>query len=125
MKDEVKELREQTETTSRAQQQPDDEPDLVASIADHLAAVENGEKENTFAVRDDAIVALLAALDDDPEQIQRVGEAFAEYLDREISEDYDRSEIVRLAIRAGLTAVVPEIYDDLADAQAQRARENV
>jgi len=96
-------------------------------IVDALEAIEQGELGKTIAVRDQPIAALLATLDADgnEDRMQSVGQALEDELGREHSEAFDRSEIVRLALRVGLQAAAEETMVDLNDAVGEHARQNL
>ena len=122
----MEELRAQTEQGDRIDADAETAGQtFVDEIADAMTDVEAGDRPKTIAVRDESLAALLAALDENDDEIEAVGNALCEALDRDPSEEYDRSEILRLAVRVGLYAATPEQMDQLGDAAAERARENI
>lgn len=114
-------LREQFETPSSrteraAAERPDPLPDAIAAALEDV--------DNTVAFRDGKIAALLAALDDRPEDRADLADRLQDAIGRDESrrtdpENVDRSELLRLMLRAGLKQGVPETYEDLGEAIRQ------
>jgi hypothetical protein len=105
---------------SRTERAASEQPD---PLADAIAA-QLGEVDNTVAFRDEKLAALLAALDDRPEDRARLAELLQDAIGRDEDrrtdpEDVDRSELLRLLVRAGLSTGAPEFYEDLGDAIRQ------
>jgi len=119
--DELAELRAQSERGSRLEEDDSEEADLVDDIVAALAAIENGDQRKTIALRDQSAAALLTALMENPERSKQVGDDLREALDRDVDEEYDRSEIVRLALRVGLQHASSGVVDDLQAAHQEHA----
>ena len=126
MTDELEELRQKTERGDRNDEESrEPETDFVDEIVDAIDDVESGDRPKTLAVRDQPIAALLAALDDDESKMVDVGQALEDELGRENSDEFDRSEIVRLALRVGLEDAAPEKMEQLGEAIGKHAQQNV
>ena len=96
------------------------------AIVDALAALEDGERAKTVSTRDESLMAFLLALDECPQEREAVGEALASAVDREIDPaSIDRSTIVRLAVRAGLSAAAPDQWESLRVAVGEHARRRI
>lgn len=123
--DELEQLRQQTDVGTRAQSSPpsDDGSDLEDAMVTLLADVEGGEIGKTLSVRDARLTALVRALEE-TDGLDDVGAALREELGREgDAEEFDRSEILRLAVRLGLRQAVPEVLDTARDAYSRHAAE--
>ncbi|MFU8868453.1 hypothetical protein [Natronococcus sp.] len=126
MSDDLEELRKKTERGDRNDEiRTEADSAFVDDLVDAIEAVDSGERPKTVAVRDQPVAALLAALDDDDAEMTDVGNALEEALGRDRSEEFDRSEIVRLAVRVGLETATPEKTEQLSDAIGRHARENL
>lgn len=126
MTDELEELRQATERGDRNDEESSEpETDFVDEIVVAIDDVESGDRPKTLAVRDQPIAALLAALDDDDSKMVDVGQALEDELGRENSDEFDRSEIVRLALRVGLEDAAPEKMEQLGDAIGKHAQNNI
>ncbi|MDL0119142.1 hypothetical protein PNQ29_05255 [Halobacterium salinarum] len=119
--DEIAELRAQSERGSRLEEDDSGAVDLVDDIIDALDAIENGDQRKTIALRDQSAAALLTALMENPERSKQVGDELREALDRDVDDEYDRSEIVRLALRVGLQHASPDVVEDLQAAHQEHA----
>lgn len=85
---------------------------FVETLVAELEAVETGERQKTVSVWDGSLAAFLAALDSHPEQMEAVGAELQATLDAS-EREIDRSEIIRLAIRVGLSEAAPEAFSAL------------
>ncbi|WP_306055555.1 hypothetical protein [Natronococcus wangiae] len=122
----LEELREKTERGDRTDEdKTSSDQDFVDELVEALDAVDRGDRPKTIAVRDQPIAALLAALDESDERMQDVGQSLEESLGRDPSDEFDRSEIVRLAFRVGLETAAPERMDQLSDAIGEYAKQNI
>ncbi|WP_226043530.1 hypothetical protein [Natrinema sp. DC36] len=121
------ELRDATQKGDRLDESNNDsDEDLVDEIVGAITEVESGDRPKTIAVRDQPIAALLAALDEaDQDEMVDVGHALEDALNRDHSDEFDRSEIARLAFRVGLQEAAPEIMDQLGEAIGKHAQQNV
>lgn len=126
MSDDLEELRKKTERGDRNDEiRTEADSAFVDELVDAIEAVDSGERPKTVAVRDQPVAALLAALDDDDDEMTGVGNALEEALGRDRSEEFDRSEIVRLAVRVGLETATPEKTEQLSDAVGRHAQQNI
>ncbi|WP_293032665.1 hypothetical protein [Natronococcus sp.] len=126
MSDDLEELRKKTERGDRNDEiRTEADSAFVDELVDAIEAVDSGERPKTVAVRDQPVAALLATLDDDDDEMAAVGNALEEALGREHSEKFDRSEIVRLAVRVGLETATPEKTEQLSDAVGRHAQQNI
>ena len=122
----IEDLRAATERGDRNDEVgKDSSQDFVDEIVAAIDDVESGDRPKTIAVRDQPIAALLAALDETEDEMSEVGHALEEALDREQSDEYDRSEIVRLAVRVGLESATSEKMEQLSDAIGEHAQKNI
>lgn len=106
------------------------EDDLGAAfqtaIVDALAALEDGDRAKTVSTRDTSLMAFLVALDECPEERRAVGKALADAVDRDVDPtSIDRSTIVRLAVRVGLSSAAPDQWESLRVAVGEHARRRI
>jgi hypothetical protein len=128
---ELDELRQSTERGSRVEDDSaDDEEEEGPPFA--IVAYEELDAEGanpTIAVRDRPYVAFLAALfrDELSEDRERVKQSLCEKvgIDPEKIVDFDRSEAVRLAMRAGFQEAAPDLMDEFDSARLKRAEEEM
>jgi hypothetical protein len=123
MDEDLQDLKEQTTGGDRIDSEADSDTraELTDAILEQYQALEAGEKQETVSVWDQDIAALLFTLDDaDGEYQDHLAEALSEKLDRSASDDPDRSEVIRLALRVGLR----EAPDHIRQAHRQAAREH-
>ena len=124
--DDLEELRRSTERGSRLDEPTDEnETRFVDALVDSLASIDQGDRPKTIALRDQPVAALLAVLSEREEDMETVGGELQRALGRELTEEYDRSEIVRLAIRVGLQEAAPEYLEQLGEASGEYARQNL
>lgn len=123
--DELEKLREQTDPGTRAEAESEEpEDDLEDAIVDVLGSIGAGETSKTLSVRDDRLAALILGLEDTAE-LDGIGKALNANLEQTDSdEDFDRSEVIRLAIRVGLNEAAPEVVETARDAYGRHAAEN-
>jgi len=98
-----------------------DREDLRDSVAEYLAEIDSGERQKTVSVWDGEVAALLAALEDHPEDMARVGDSLRKTLGVEADEDVERSDVIRLALRLGLREAAPEEMETVREAVQERA----
>ena len=118
-------LREQSQRGSRLQESDESETELVDELVVALEEIESGDRRKTIAVRDKPVAALLKTLDDNPDDITAVGQALQQALGRDTDEEFDRSEISRLAFRVGLQEAAPEYMEQLQDAHAEHMKDQL
>jgi len=97
-----------------------DREDLRDSVAEYLAEIDSGERQKTVSVWDGEVAALLAALEDHPEDMARVGDSLRKTLGVD-TDDVDRSDVIRLALRVGLREAAPEEMETVREAVQERA----
>jgi hypothetical protein len=117
--DELERLRQQTERGSRLEES--DEPDdFFLTLVDAFGKIEAGDLGKTLAFRDQPMAALFAALDEhDDDELVDVGQKLQRKLDRDVQDDFDKSEVLRLALRLGLEAAAPEYMEELRGAYSE------
>lgn len=96
----------------------ENEDTLKAAIVEAFDAIEDGERSKTLSVRDDQLAALVHGVEAD-DRLDGVGEAFANELDREPADEYDRSEVLRLALRYAFHDVTEDVVETATEAQAE------
>lgn len=120
------ELREEMESGTKLDQEPPQAQAFSELIEEKLGEVEDGELAKTISLYDPNMAAALAALEEDLDRQQEVVEALQTELDREIqTDDIGRTEILKLAVRAGLESAETELLDELVEAVQARTRQNV
>lgn len=98
-----------------------DRAPLRDSIAEYLDEIDAGDRQKTVSVWDGEVAALLAALEDHPDNMERVGDNLREALDLDTADDVDQSEIIRLALRLGLREAAPKEMETVRKAVQDRA----
>jgi len=94
---------------------------LRESIAEYLDEIDAGDRQKTVSVWDGEVAALLAALEDHPEDMARVGDSLREALGVDTDDDVDRSDVIRLALRLGLREAAPKEIETVREAVQDRA----
>lgn len=126
MSDDLEELKRKTQRGDRNDEVENElSRDFVDEIVEAIEDVDCGDRPKTIAVRDRPIAALLVALDESDDEMKNVGHALEECLGRDLSTEFDRSEIARLAFRVGLETVAPEKMAELSDAIGRHAQQNL
>jgi len=97
---------------------------FVDDIVAELEAIDDGDKQQTVSVWDGHLAAFVRALEADPDRMESVGTKLQQRLDIE-SEAVDRSEILRLALRAGFTEAAPDEFDALREAVGEHATNQI
>lgn len=120
--DELAALREQTSQGDRIDQAASVEQKqiLVEAIVEELEAIDDGEQQKTLSVWDGALASFVRALEANPDQMEAVGHSLQQRLDTD-TEEIDRSEVLRLALRLGFREAAPEEFDALRDAVQKHA----
>jgi len=95
--------------------------DLRESVVEYLDEIDSGDRQKTVSVWDGEVAALLAALEDHPEDMARVGESLRKTLDLDTDDDVDRSDVIRLALRLGLREAAPDEIETVRKAVQDRA----
>ena len=118
--EDLEELRAQTETGDRIDTESDVETDdeLVDEIATNLEAIERGDLQKTVSVWDAEIAALARALDERPEDRQRIADALAVELGAESApSDAKKSHVLIYALRIGLRSAPDDVLDAIDEAE--------
>ena len=123
----VEELRKRHQKGSRvtgAAAETEEAEDEVSSLEEAMVAafeeIEAGETAKSLSLRDGQLASLIHGLEAEPDELEAVGIALQEALDREIDpEAVDRSEVLRLAVRVGLREAAPEVVETARNAQAR------
>lgn len=114
----VEEMRKGSRIDSAVNDSEENEDPLKAAIVDAFDAIEDGERSKTLSVRDGQLAALVHGVEAD-DRLDEVGEAFANELDREPADEYDRSEVLRLALRYAFHDVTGDVVETATEAQAE------
>ena len=114
----VEEMRKGSRIDSAVNDSEENEDPLKAAIVDAFDAIEDGERSKTLSVRDGQLAALVHGVEAD-DRLDEVGEAFANALDREPADEYDRSEVLRLALRYAFHDVTGDVVETATEAQAE------
>lgn len=133
--DELARLREQTSHGDRLDEGAGDgrEAALADALVARLDAIDEGEAAKTVSVWDARLAALFQTLappedeggDEFAEERAALAGALRDRLGVEDDDPADRSELIRLTLRAGLDAAGPEYLDALRDAVRERATRDV
>jgi hypothetical protein len=127
--DDLADLRERTSHGDRLDEAAADDRrrELVDGLVSRLDEIDDGEAANTVSLWDARLAAFFQTLapGDDADEYAAEREAFAEALrdrlDVDNDEPPDRSELLRLTLRAGIEAAGPEYREALRDAVRERA----
>jgi len=120
--DELEQLREQTERGSRIEEAAGQEAqrELARAIRQELEVIDEGDRQKTLSAWDGPLAALMATLEERPEDLDRVIEG----VERELGitlDDPKRSRILALLMRVGLQQTAPDLADALRDAVQEHA----
>ena len=93
---------------------------LEQAMVTAFEEIEAGKTAKSLSLRDGQLASLIHGLEMEPDELETVGIALQEALDREIDpEAIDRSEVLRLAVRVGLREAAPETVETARNAQAR------
>lgn len=107
------ELRQQTERGDRLEEDSRREAmaEFQVRVREELEKIESGNRQKTISVWDGPLAAFISALDGSKD-LEAVGIALQRELGmNENVEALDRSELLRLALRAGFQEAAPEYLD--------------
>lgn len=123
--DELEQLKQDTQMTDRAHEGEVtfNAETFVDAVVGELEAIDDGASK-TYSARDAYGMALLQALDEHPDSRDVLVAGLEDELDRDVT-GADRSELVRLLLRAGLASAAPELLDSLEQAVARHASSSV
>jgi len=122
--DELERLRQQTERGSRLEE-PDETDDLLDELVAAFEEIEAGDRGKTIALRDEPMAALLGALEANEEELVAVGQSLQRHLGRDVQDEFDKSEICRLALRVGFEEAAPSHLDQLQEAYAEHMKDRL
>jgi hypothetical protein len=124
--DELEDLRKRTDRGSRL----DDAADATnraafrESIAEHLEAIDNGERQKALSAWDGPLAAFVAALEDHPERYEKIAAALGEELGVDVG-DPKKSELLALTLRVGFQEVASEDLEALREALREDAAKGI
>lgn len=95
--------------------------DITAALGD----VANGDQSQMIGFRDQSIAALLLALERNENELNYLGNELKTSLGQTQQETFNRSEIIRLAVRVGLQQAAPDYYERLTAAAVEYTRESL
>lgn len=123
--DDLDELREKTSMGSRVEEETvvDEEEAFRETIVEILEEIDAGERSKTLSARDERLMALFVAIDE-TDRSEELGAALAEDLNANIDQ-YDRSALMLLAMRAGLEHAAPETLEELRGAVGEYAQRQI
>ena len=94
----------------------------VNELVDALERVDEGDLSKTISFWDPDMAAVLAVLLEDNDRLATTVESLADELGADIdATDADRSDVLKLAVRAALQNADPNLFEDLRDARRKRA----
>jgi hypothetical protein len=97
-----------------------DRQDLVESIGDELDAIDAGDRQKSVSVWDQNLAALINALDDHDDERKQIVDDLAAELGRDPPADPTRSDVVKLAVRVGLSKTDSDVVEATTDAVRKR-----
>lgn len=115
-----------TSTTDEAQEEsgaeetsdihaPDPADGFDERYAEVVGEVQRRERPRSFSASDPALSAFFEALSRDEDARQEVGDALAERAGADVDDGYTRSELVRLAVLAGVEEATPDYAEVVSD----------
>lgn len=124
--EDIEDLRRRTHAGSRLDEAGAREArrELARAIRTELAAIESGDRQKTVSVWDGPMAALLGALAERPDDLERVGDQLGRALDADVDAP-DRSEVLRLALRLGFREAAPETMAALRTAVKEHAADGL
>lgn len=124
---ELESLRQQTQHGDRLDEADREatHAELEERIGEYLAEIDAGDRQKTVSVWDGELAALVAALEDHPEDLAAVGEHLRGAFDADAAASADRSEVLRRALRLGLREAAPEYMDTLREAVRDHATQDL
>ncbi|MFB6198749.1 MAG: hypothetical protein ABEI52_10860, partial [Halobacteriaceae archaeon] len=126
MDDDIEALRDQTQSGDHLDEAANDEQTaaLRDAIRTELDAIDHEGRQKTVSVWDGPMAVLIAALEDNPKEFDRVATALQHELDVD-HDDPDRSDLLRMALRLGFATAAPETIDATRDAVRDHASKNL
>jgi hypothetical protein len=124
--EDLESLREQTSQGDRLDEAATkgNAQEFVDDIVAELQAIDDGEQQKTVSVWDGPMAAFVRALEENPEQLEAIGQSLAERRDVTVGE-IDRSEVLRHALRLGIETAAPDQYEAVEDAVRQQATDRL
>lgn len=120
--DELERMKEKTQRGTRLEE-ADDADDFFSDLVEAFAEIEAGDRGKTIALRDQSMAALLGALEDHEDELVSVGQTLQSELGRDIQEEFDKSEICRLALRVGFKEAAPDHLEKLQEAYSEHMKD--
>lgn len=129
--DELEELRAATEAGDRldadADDRDDDPDEFVEAVLEELMAIDAGDSQQTVSVWDRRGKAYVSALEGDEDRIADVVDRLREEHDYpplpdSAREGLGKSDVVRLALRLGLSRGDPDGWEDVEEARERHER---
>lgn len=123
----LKQLREEESTGNRLDREnPKNQPDLIDSISEALDEIDEGNKSDTITAFDPRFAALLEALGEHDEEMERVFEDLRDAYDGNSGvKRQSKSGIIKLAIRVGLQEGSEATIESLEEAISRRTTTTV
>lgn len=120
--DELEDLRRRTDQGSRIEEEADQQAqnELATAIQEALEEIEDGDQQKTLSAWDGPLAALMIALEERPEDFQRIVTGIEREHGIEI-EDPKRSEVLAQLMRIGLQETAPSVAEALRDAVQEHA----
>jgi hypothetical protein len=103
---------------------PDDDSireDLIDRIGDKVSGPEN----RSIGCRDPMFAAYLDHLSEDDERMAEVASTLADELGKEVPDDPQKADVIRLLLRLGLRSGDSEEYERLVDARGEQAKRSM
>ena len=103
---------------------PDDDSireDLIDRIGDKVSGPEN----RSIGCRDPLFAAYLDHLSEDDERMAEVASTLADELGKEVPDDPQKADVIRLLLRLGLRSGDSEEYERLVDARGEQAKRSM
>lgn len=124
--EEIHELRRSTTRNMHVDTiKPRDKENLQDNIYTAICEVESGDHSSMIGFRDQSISALLLALERQENGLDQLGRRLEHSLGQEDSDSFDRSKILRLAIRVGLQQAARDHFERLTAAKLEYTRRNL
>lgn len=127
VEEQLQELREKESQGNRLDREnPQNQPDLVDSIEDALEQIDDGEKSDTITAFDPRFAALLEALGEHDDEMERIFEDLRDAYDGNSGVTrQSKSGIIKLAIRVGLQEGSEATIESLEEAISRRTTTTV
>lgn len=98
---------------------------FTETLIAELESIDAGETQKAVSVWDGPFAAFLHALEDHPDEMAAVGTRLQDALGASTDQEVDRSEVIRLTLRLGLTEASPDHMAALREAVQQHAVDKI